>query len=311
MYEHHHANFGKNQRHVIENPTTKNGFSLSPTAGADLLGLKFAGENILDGYETADELEALHWKKNILLFPFPNRLDGGKYEIDGQPFFFLKNNADTQNAIHGFAFSEKFEISKIILAPNFAEVTCRLDDAGTNLAYPFATRFEVVFKISDTKNGGNFSVKFLVKNRSKKTIPVGIGWHPYFRLTENVGNTFLKMPPCQKVEIDSRMLPTGELSDFENYKIAEPIGDDFLDNCFKINDSEKKWAVEIAGGGKKLRFEANRAAWPFLQIFTPPHRKSVAIEPMTCNVDAFNNGDGLIKLGAGETWRGGFWLRYS
>ena len=34
----------------------------------------------------------------------------------------------------------------------------------------------------------------------------------------------------------------------------------------------------------------------YLQVFIPPLRNSIAIEPMTCNTDAFNNKEGLIIL---------------
>ena len=40
--------------------------------------------------------------------------------------------------------------------------------------------------------------------------------------------------------------------------------------------------------------------FPYVQLFTPPSRKSLAIEPMTCNIDAFNNKEGLWYLEIGE-----------
>ena len=49
------------------------------------------------------------------------------------------------------------------------------------------------------------------------------------------------------------------------------------------------------------------------QVFTPTNfpvpgradaRRAVAIEPMTCAADAFNNGWGLRRLAPGETWSG-------
>ena len=46
--------------------------------------------------------------------------------------------------------------------------------------------------------------------------------------------------------------------------------------------------------------------WNFLQVFTPPHRQSIALEPMTCNIDAFNNQDGLKMLAPKETLSGVF-----
>jgi aldose 1-epimerase len=39
----------------------------------------------------------------------------------------------------------------------------------------------------------------------------------------------------------------------------------------------------------------------FLQVYTPPHRNTIAIEPMTCLADAFNNKKGLIILKPSET----------
>jgi aldose 1-epimerase len=38
-----------------------------------------------------------------------------------------------------------------------------------------------------------------------------------------------------------------------------------------------------------------------LQIYTPPHRKSIAIENLSSAPDAFNNKIGLIELGAEES----------
>ena len=38
----------------------------------------------------------------------------------------------------------------------------------------------------------------------------------------------------------------------------------------------------------------------YLQLYTPPDRKSIAIEPMNCIANAFNNGIGLKLLKPGE-----------
>ncbi|MGB0929923.1 MAG: hypothetical protein ACPGVB_04055, partial [Chitinophagales bacterium] len=51
--------------------------------------------------------------------------------------------------------------------------------------------------------------------------------------------------------------------------------------------------------------------FPYFQIYIPPHRKSIAIEPMNCNIDAFNNGEGLTLLKVGQTWKGSFGVALS
>ena len=43
----------------------------------------------------------------------------------------------------------------------------------------------------------------------------------------------------------------------------------------------------------------------YLQIYTPEHRQSIAIEPMTCIANSFNNKIGFTELTPGktDTWR--------
>ncbi|MCY7409991.1 MAG: hypothetical protein LH473_06945, partial [Chitinophagales bacterium] len=47
----------------------------------------------------------------------------------------------------------------------------------------------------------------------------------------------------------------------------------------------------------------------YLVCYTPSNRDSIAIEPLTANVDAFNNGEGLTILQPGETLSGSMWVR--
>jgi aldose 1-epimerase len=42
-------------------------------------------------------------------------------------------------------------------------------------------------------------------------------------------------------------------------------------------------------------------SYSYLQVFIPPHRKSIAIENISSAPDAFNNMMGLIKLQPGNT----------
>jgi aldose 1-epimerase len=42
-------------------------------------------------------------------------------------------------------------------------------------------------------------------------------------------------------------------------------------------------------------------SYPYLQIYTPPHRKSIAIENVSGPPDAFNNGMGFVTLEPGQS----------
>ncbi len=307
MFEYSKTAFGKYKRYLLQNTRTKTGFALVPGRGATLLEISFAGQNILDAYTDPAELDSMDWMKNTLLYPFPNRLADGRYFWNGHLNQFAINDLTTRNALHGFVAFQKFKVSRILLTDVAAEITCRYECSGKQTGYPFPTTLEVTYGISDNHR---FRIEFSVLNRHSEAIPVGLGWHPYFRLTENVGQTALRLPDSERIEINQKMLPSGQRTDNNSYRTAIPLGEAFLDNCFKIKKLDAIWRASIFGGGKRLTLSANAKLWPYLQVFTPPSRNAIALEPMSCNIDGFNNREGLVVLPPGGTWRGGAFLEY-
>ncbi|MGL6269156.1 MAG: hypothetical protein ACRC2O_14590, partial [Chitinophagaceae bacterium] len=47
--------------------------------------------------------------------------------------------------------------------------------------------------------------------------------------------------------------------------------------------------------GMAIEFHPDKS-YPYLQLYTPPHRNSIAIENLSAAPDAFNNGMGLVTL---------------
>ncbi|MFN0034469.1 MAG: aldose 1-epimerase [Saprospiraceae bacterium] len=301
MYELTKSPFGKNTRFDLRSPLTGNGFSIVPAVGANVLDIQFGGQSILDGYATPEELDAGKWGKSSILFPFPNRLDEGKYKWLGEQYQFPLNNAATGNAIHGFVRSEPFEPEYFFLAKTCASIRCFFDYAGDRAYYPFPFSMEIEFTIHDS---GKFEMAVEVQNLHNHAIPVGFGWHPYFRLTEAANRHALQLPPCEKVSIDHRMLPTGGRAQFNDFQTLRLVEDAVLDNCFHNSKTAGNYQMALHGDGSQLTVKAAIGQFPFFQVFTPPHRESIALEPMTCNVDAFNNQQGLVSLAPDKKWKG-------
>ena len=307
MYELDITPFGEWRRYDIHNPANGNGFSLVPGKGATLLDLRFGGRQVLDGYSSPEELTIGKWGKSAVLFPFPNRLRDGRYNWQQQDYQFPINNADTGNAIHGIARAESFEVVRVELTTESAEVECRLEYAGTHPGYPFPCTLDLTFSMSNRRD---FNVAFFLKNHHSQAIPAGFGWHPYFRLCEQADAHLLHLPECEKVAIDERMIPTGEKTDFDEFVHDRQLDDTRLDNCFKVKKPGSLYRLGLAGSGGRLSVVASASSFPFFQVFTPPHRESIALEPMTCNVDAFNNGEGLVTVPAGGDWLEAFRVEY-
>ena len=301
MYELDKSPFGKHIRYRLYHPATGNGFSVVPESGANVLHLDFQGKNILDGYNTPEQLEAAKWGKSVLLFPFPNRLDRGRYDWLGQTYQFPLNNAATENAIHGFVRSEAFEVEYVFLAKDHASILCSYTYEGGLDYYPFPFTLEVEYLIHDN---GTFTLEAVCRNMHDRPIPIGFGWHPYFRLTDRADTHRMQLPACGKVEISDRMIPTGQRTGYSDFSRKKLVGDTFLDNCFQADQQTGTYALKLDGvGGRRLSVKASARQFPYFQVFTPPHRESIALEPMSCNVDAFNNEQGLVTLEPDKEWK--------
>ncbi len=307
MYELIKSPFGKHTRFELRNPLTGNSFSIVPAVGANVLDIQFGSQSILDGHTTPEELEAGKWGKSTVLFPFPNRLDGGKYTWMGREYQFPINNAATGNAIHGFVREEAFEPEFVFLGQDLASMRCYFDYTGDREYYPFPFSLELEFTINDS---GKFEVQMEVMNLHSTPIPVGFGWHPYFRLANRADLHQLKLPPCEKVHINDRMIPTGAATLFQEFQTLQKVEDTFLDNCFKCAKTSGHYQLTLEGEGQSLSMKASAAEFPFFQVFTPPHRESIALEPMSCNVDGFNNLQSLVTLAPEEVWKGRMSLQY-
>ena len=306
IFKHTVEPFGNFEKHTLENEQG-DACVLTPQYGACLLDLRFKGLSVLDGYKTPEDLVENAWAKSIVLFPFPNRLRDGRYTHEGKTYQFDINNGD--NAIHGFGKDAPMSVEKVNITDDEASIYCTWQHDGSHKAYPFRFTFDIKMTLGNSV----FEVEMRFQNDDKTTIPVGLGWHPYFIMSERVEDTSLQMPESQFIAIDDRMLPTGEKQAYHAFDTLTRIGDTNLDNGFFITKQTGHADVILESNHGRLHYwqELGKQKWQFLQVFTPPHRKSIAIEPMTCNIDAFNNQDGLVMLEPDSVIDGKFGVVFS
>jgi aldose 1-epimerase len=290
--------FGEDTLYSILDEVSGNGFKIVPAKGGNILEITLLGQQILDGYQNPEALKEAKWGKSALLFPFPNRLNKGRYDWQGREYAFPINNASTENAIHGFIRNESFTSVQVVVSETKATLSCHFSYLGGYAYYPFPFDFELLCSISQD---GIFEFRIKCTNQHIHPIPVGFGWHPYFKLAPTADAHQLQLPACELVEINDRMIPTGERTAFTKFLSPEMVADTTLDNCFALA-AGAECVMAISAGETCIEISAEAISCPFFQVFTPPHRESVALEPMTCNVDAFNNADGLVILHPNETF---------
>lgn len=300
MFEHTTAPFGAFTKHKFFDAASGNGFTIVPEVGGTMLDLWLGHRSIISGCQTPEELENNQAYKSSLLFPFPNRLDNGKYKFLNDHYQFDLNDSGTQNALHGLGRDVNMDVLKSAVNEDSAWISLSYFDHGRDKAYPFPFLVDAEFRIS---NATGFELKMRFTNEAEHAIPVGLGWHPYFKLDTAVDHLQLKLPACEMIEIDERMLPTGNHLAYDYFASKRPIGKAVLDNAFLLKKTEDKAYVHLSDQDYSLSYwqETGPGKCPYLQVYTPPSRDTIAIEPMTCNIDAFNNGEGLVTLGPEES----------
>lgn len=310
MYQLEKSTFGDHTLYKVYNGNRQNSFSLIPTFGNHLVELILDGKSLLDAYKEPEALVKGTWYKNSFLFPFPNRLKDGAYQFNGSNYQFPLNEPATQTALHGFGRTVAFELKEVILKETTAELICSYSDKGDKRAYPFPFDLEISMQLSDETG---LTINMKVENRGEGAMPIGLGWHPYFSFGEPVDQLKLQLPPCHRIEIDNRMIPTGATSSFEAFNVLKSIDSSNLDTAFQLQPhASDRVEAMIEGRIGRLVYwqETGTGKYNFLQVFTPPNRKSIALEPMSCNINAFNNGSGLSVLEKGESMSGAFGVSF-
>jgi aldose 1-epimerase len=313
MYRQTKAKFGLAEKILITNDKGS-GFSVVPAIGANISKLELicAGKSysLINGVDNYEEMIDDKAFKSSVLLPWPNRIKDGKFSFEGKTYQVDINESRLNNALHGFIFKKSFSVEKVILEPTFAEVFLSYSYDGSEAGFPFKFKTDIVYKISDDEG---FSVSVGASNIDNKNVPMGIGWHPYFQLPSKINDIKLQLPKYQVYEIDEQMIPTGNKSDFNAFSTSKKIEDVTFDNCFGLVGNDKKSSTILMdeASGIALEFWQDRGTngFDFLQIYTPPTRTTIAIEPMTCGVDVFNNGNGLLILKPGESFSGNFGVK--
>ena len=115
----------------------------------------------------------------------------------------------------------------------------------------------------------------------------------------------MEMPNIMSLDVDSRLIPTGAKQSFNVFDKPSPIGPIILDTCFEILNQDF-YTIRITDTEKKINFsiwqDGGQEGYGYVQVYTPPDRKSIAIEPMSARANALQDKEGGIQyLSAGNS----------
>ena len=273
--------------------------------GATLRAYSAGGLGVLDGFSVDDPSSA---GRGQVLAPWPNRLDGGRYEFDGRPGVAAIDEPELGNAIHGLVRWLPW-----LLASKTDEAVALECVVHPQPAYPWRLELGLEYRLG----ADGLEVVARATNASAVAAPFGIGFHPYLTMGIAVDDVRLTIPASRRLTTDDRALPVGEEDVAEtefDFTVGRPVGATWLDTCFtglvRGSDGRSRARLESPHGEHDVEVWADEA-FGYLQVYTGDtlepvsrRRQAVAIEPMTCPPNAFASAVDVIRLDPTETWSG-------
>lgn len=261
---------------------------------------------LLDGYSDLEEINReLHSSfKGCNLFPFPNRVAHGQYTHNGCDHYLQLNFQKEKHAIHGLLYDKPMHYLDHREGEEHCSLDLRFKSSGLLPGYPF--RCQQITRYTLHRTHG-FTCTTWIKNCDTTSMPVGQGWHPYYTGgAKTITHLRLRLPQCRQVELSPEKLPSGKEHPFQEFHESDQLSNIELDNCLRNTSIAGRAEIFLDNPSINLRLiiwqKMGSRGYNYVQLFTPPHRTSFAIEPMTCEPNAFNTRKGLITLFPGKTF---------
>jgi aldose 1-epimerase len=298
---------------------------IAPSIGNRAYALKVHGQNLLF-FPSNDiakyKTEGAKGLNGIpFLAPWANRMADSGFWADGKRYTFEPQlgsvHIDANGiAIHGMLItSDLWEITEVSADKESATVKSKLQfwrHPELMANWPFAQEYEMVYVLRHR----SLEVRTAVKNLSQESIPLAIGYHPYFNIPGVLrSETSVHIPASLHVETDSHLVATGEMKPAnldEEVSLKERTFDDGYTGLKR--DSRGIATFSVKAGAKSIEV-AYGPKYQVAVIYAPPGQNFVCFEPMTAITNGVNLAhDGkyrdLQSVLPASTWTESFWVRF-
>jgi aldose 1-epimerase len=336
----------------LEDARSQTIVSILPSVGDIAFAMTVKGHDILRWpYASIEEFKARPALSGIpFVGPWANRLDEQAFYANGKRYPFDMDLGNVRGAIpiHGFlTTTDRWQVIEVKADGDRAWVTSRLEffrQPAWMKQWPFAHTIELTYKLEK----GELEVRTTITNLSAEAMPVAIGFHPYFQLTDSPRNTWT-------VGIGARThwllaptkVPTGETESadvlFPNRR-SVTLDDYNLDDVFSDLERDQQGRATMSVAGKSQRLDVMLGPNFRSVVIWAPHpdnrgrgsqslgapatagrgnaaqtaqdRNFICIEPMAGISDAINLAhkarySELQSIAPGGVWRESFWIKPS
>jgi aldose 1-epimerase len=249
------------------------------------------GQNVIrQTFSSVDEFRARPGLNGIpLLAPFANRLDEQAFYANGKKYNFDMELGNVRGSIpiHGYLSAAKdWKLVEAKADAKAAWVTTKLDfyrNPQWMKQFPFAHTLEMTYRLED----GVLEVRTKIENLSVEPMPVAIGFHPYFQLTDSTREDWtLSVAAKTHWLLADNKIPTGQTEPIDKFlpnPKAIALKDFDLDDVFGDLERDAQGRAVMSVKGKAQQLDV---------ILGPNYRSVVLYSPNPANARGGGGGAG-------------------
>jgi aldose 1-epimerase len=251
--------------------------SIITSVGMIAYDMKVKGQAVLRGPASIDEFRAkpAGLPGIPLLAPWANRLDEQAFYANGKRYAFDMQLGNVTGAIpiHGFmSRTDQWQVLEVKQDGKSAWVTSRLETQKQSAwmkQWPFAHTIDMTYRLQD----GVLEVFTKVTNHAAEPMPVSLGWHPYYQLTDSPREEWTVTIPARAWwRLDYRKVPTGVIDPAEKiFAGGKGVLTDYnLDDVFGdlVRDSQGRATAVLKGRTQQLEISQG-PNYKALVIYSP------------------------------------------
>lgn len=230
-----------------------------------------------------------------ILFPFAGRISNSAYswrtDRGTKSIDITTAGKNGDNAIHGFVVNRPWRVRENFRHRATAVFQGSIDAPETLADWPSDYLIRVTWVVGPS----GLTAHIYIQNPGESDLPFTFGLHPYFRIPFGGGsrdNIIATVPAESVLELED-LLPTGQVLPVDaprdlrrGRRFSDITVDDVYTNLVPNDRGQITTTLRDDDTGITIvqRFSNE---YPFVVVFTPPHREAIAIEPYTGAPDPF------------------------
>lgn len=289
---------------------------VAPGFGANAYDFHVGGKQVFfrpAGARLADLIARPRLVANPLLSPWANRIEGLHYKANGKQYLLndklgnLRLDAN-KNPIHGLVtFTNLWQVKEVSSQRDHALVRMQLDftrQPDWLAQFPFPHRIDLTYRLT----AGTLEVMTSIENLASEPMPLAIGFHPYFQLTDAVRDDWeITIPARDLLVLSPTLIPTGERKP-NPYAAGMKLKGVVLDDVF--GGLEENATFRVKGKNQMIEVVYGKDYTTGV-VYAPAGQPFICFEPMTAPTNAFNTEGSHKTIAPGGTWRESYWIRTS